>query len=81
MLLADHDILFNLIAIHRHPRNKQTRVGARNEVMDVKPDTANTSCKVGVIGRLGGRKIVIVVLLIILFLVGCVPFAALCIVL
>ena len=47
------------------------KVGARNEGMDVEPDTANTFRKVGVSrGRgLGGRIIAIVVLLITLFFV------------
>jgi len=59
-----------------HPGDKQTRVGARNDVVDVEPDTVNTSGKVGTTSMLGS-SIVIVVLLTILLLVVCVPFVGL----
>ena len=78
---ADHDILLNLMVICRNPRYKQTRVGARNEVMDVEPDTANTPCKVGITRGPGGGTIAIVALLITHFFVVGVLFVALLIVL
>ena len=80
-LVAEHDVLFNLVVINRHPRNKHTRVGARSEVMDVEPDTANTLRKVGVISGLVGRMIAVVVLHTVLFFAVYVPFVALRIVL
>src|SRR5258706_16234807 len=80
-LVADHDILFNILWIQRHPRNKQTFVGARNDGMDVEPDTANMSRKVGVLSGTGGRMIAIVVLHTALLFVVCVLFVTLRIVL
>src|SRR5258706_16015831 len=80
-LVAGHDTLFNIAWIQRHPRNKQTFVGARNDGMDVEPDTANMSRKVGVFSGLRGRMIAIVVLHTVLLFVVCVLFVALRIVL
>jgi hypothetical protein len=53
-------------------------VGARNDVVDVEPDTVNTVRKVGITSELRGGMIFIVVLLIILFLVVWVLFIGLC---
>src|SRR5258706_2063722 len=80
-LVDGHDTLFNIAWIQRHPRNKQTFVGARNDGMDVEPDTANMSRKVGVFSGLRGRMIAIVVLHTVLLFVVCVLFVALRIVL
>ena len=73
VLGANHRILLDIAVVRRHPRDKQTRVGVWNDVVDIKPDTVNTSGKVGVTGGLGS-SIVIVVLLIVLFPVVCVLF-------
>ena len=70
---ANHRILLDIVVVRRHPRDKQTRVGAWNDVVDIKPDTVNTSGKVGVTGGLGSG-IVIIILLVILFNVVCVLF-------
>ena len=69
-----------IVVARWHPRDKQTRVGARNDVVDVKPDTVNMSGKVGVTSGLGS-SIVIVVLLIILLLVVYMLFVGVLIVL
>jgi 4-hydroxybenzoate polyprenyltransferase len=52
-------------------------VGARNDVVDVEPDTVNTVRNVNITSELRGGMIFIVVLLIILFLVVWVLFVGL----
>ena len=56
---ANHEILLDVVVVCGHPRNKQTRVGARNDAMDVEPATVNTSGKVGI--GLGARMIAVIV--------------------
>ena len=77
---ANYEILLDVIVVRGHPRNKQTRVGARDDIVDVEPDTINTPSKVDITSGLGARMIVVIVLLIICLLV-CVLFAGLRIVL
>ena len=73
---TNHEIFLDVIVVCGHTRNKQTRVDARNGVVDVEPDTINTSSKVDVTSGLRARMIVVIFLLIICFFV-CVLFAGL----
>src|SRR5258708_3231739 len=51
-LVANSGPLFNR-EVGGHPGDKQTRVSARSEMMNVAPETVNPACRVGVAIALG----------------------------